>query len=552
MRPARARLLAAAAVVLCGLGCEGGGNSGSETTNGLSGRVRDVEGSPVARAHVNLLPEDFNPGTGAAPTARTLTDARGTYVLEDVPPGHYHLEITDSADGTVALLQDIVVTEAGHFVRDATTGYPGSIDVRVADFLGGKTGYGYSYVYVPGTSAWRTVDAGARSSGRMRLERVPTGKFADVLLAWNDGSDQRFIALAHEVEVLPDSTVAPAPFQTWKFSRAIPLNTSAMGILEPVTDFPLLVRLDSGSFDFTQAQPDGRDLRFSKTDGTILSFQIERWDAVAKRAEVWVRIDKVGGNDEGKGIVMHWGRELADIPAGPAVFDSAAGFATVYHFSEDANSDPGGYKDATPNANNATATSVNSAARIPGVIGSAKTFSGVPGSTVGTLAAKMPPGFGGNASFTVSFWMRFTPGPKRQTILDFGTPGTQQDVHWLMRPDTTTQFGAYDSNPIDTGTAPWQNVFKFNQPVESWVHIATVYDAAKATLITYVDGERADSVSVPAMAVDKAGGLHIGKALEVFYLPSETPFIGALDEVRFMTRAVTPARIRLDYMTQKP
>lgn len=546
MRPVRIGLLAA--VVLWGLGCEGGNNSGSETTNGLSGKVRDDQGSPVASARVSLLPEDFDPGKGDAPSAGTWTDAGGSYAIRDVPPGRYHLEITDSADGTVALLQDIRVTETGRLRLDATTRRPGSIDVRVADFQGGTEGY----VYVPGTSAWRTVDETARASGRLRLERVPAGRFAGLLLAWKDGSDQRLITLANSVEVHPDSTAAPAPFQTWNHSRTIPLNTLAMGIPDQVTDFPLLVRLDSHNFDFSQAQLDGRDLRFSRADGATVPFQIERWDAAARRAEIWARVDTVRGNDEGQAIVMHWGRDLAGIPAGPAVFDSTAGFATVYHLSEDANSDLGGYKDATPNANHATAATVNSDARIPGVIGSAKAFSGAPGSTVGALAARMPPGFGGNSGFTVSFWMRFSPGPGRQTVLDFGALGTQQSVHWLMRPDTTTQFGAFEFGPTAQATAPWQNVFGLPQAIAGWVHIATVYDAAKATLITYVNGERADSVSAPAMAVEKSGGLRLGKALDIVSTPPESPFNGALDEVRFQNRAVTPARVRLDYLTQKP
>lgn len=534
--------------VLWGSGCLGGGNSGSETTNGLSGRVRDGGGSPVAHAYVSLLAEDFNPGAGAAPAARAWTDAGGRYAFGGISPGRYHLEIQDSARGEAALLQDVVVEDAGRTVRDAATGRMGSIEVRVADFPGGKNGY----VFVPGTSVWRMLDAAAQATGRMRLERVPAGRFADVLLAWNEGSDQRFIALAHEVDVRPDSTTAPAPFQTWRYSRAIPLNTAAMGIAEQVTDFPLLVRLDSGGFDFSQAQPDGRDLRFSRTGGTDLPFQIERWDAAAKRAWVWVRIDTVRGNDAGQAIMMHWGRASADLPAGPAAFDSTAGFATVYHLSEDANSDPGGYKDATPYANHATAAQANPDARVPGVIGSAKAFTAAPGSTLGTLAAKVPPGFGGNAGFTVSFWMRISMGPNRQGILDFGGTGSQQGVHWLMRPDTTVQFGAFEGGTPATETAVWQNVFKMNRDVGSWAHIATVYDPARSSLITYVNGERADSVSAPAMAVDAAGGLRIGMALDLNITPPEAPLNGALDELRFVTRPLSPARVRLDYLTQKP
>ncbi|MDB5106631.1 MAG: hypothetical protein JWP91_4320 [Fibrobacteres bacterium] len=535
-------------------GCEGGGNSGSETTNGLTGVVKDVEGRPIAGARVLLLPEDFNPAaddTGGFPL-ETRTDSKGTYKLADVAPGRYNLEFSDSSHGTLSLAQDVAVrTGGGLATLDGTLGMPGAIRVRIVDFLGeGEAGY----VYIPGTNALLRVDSTARADGSVRIANVPVGRFPRLLLVVDAEADRKIITLARDFEVDAETTLATSPFQTWASSRNIPVNTEAMGVTGAVTDFPFLVRLNAANFDFSQARPNGQDVRFSKPDGSPIPYQIERWDASAKRAEIWTRLDTVAGSDSKQYITMHWGRGLTapgeEDPSGLRVFGPEAGFATVYHLDEAANDDAGGYHDATPNANHATAASINPGALVPGIVAGAKAFAGGPLSTVGTLTAAMPKGFTGNTSYTVSFWIKYDTTATRQTILDFGEFATLKDVHFLIRPDTLTQFGAYDADR-STGFDPatWQNVFKLSGRAGKWTHIATVYNAAQSIITTYVNGTPADIVPTQALKLD-GGALRIGKALATH--PLDSPFNGALDEIRFCNRALSPDRIKLDYETQKP
>src|SRR4051812_31619223 len=101
--------LAAVGLMLGLHGCLSGGNSGSETTNGLAGVVKNSEGKPVQGARVFLLPENFNPESGGSSvdSLQTSTDAHGGYLFPDVAPGRYHLEFSDSISGTLALLQGI-------------------------------------------------------------------------------------------------------------------------------------------------------------------------------------------------------------------------------------------------------------------------------------------------------------------------------------------------------------------------------------------------------------------------------------------------------------
>jgi hypothetical protein len=53
------------AAALLGDGCERASTGGSETTNGLTGFIRDPEGNPAPHAQVALVPESYQPMPGA-------------------------------------------------------------------------------------------------------------------------------------------------------------------------------------------------------------------------------------------------------------------------------------------------------------------------------------------------------------------------------------------------------------------------------------------------------------------------------------------------------
>ncbi len=142
------------------------------------------------------------------------------------------------------------------------------------------------------------------------------------------------------VAVLASATFAtPDDYSTWAYSRNIFINTSPSGAntYATVTDFPLLVRLTPDQSDiFSSAQSDGSDIRFAKQDGTHLHYQIERWDATNNVAEIWVLVDAIDPGTT-QSIRMYWGNSSADSSNGPAVFDTANGFAAVWHMNGTSN-----------------------------------------------------------------------------------------------------------------------------------------------------------------------------------------------------------------------
>jgi len=154
-------------------------------------------------------------------------------------------------------------------------------------------------------------------------------------------------------------TAAPALAQDdlsrWRYFKVIKLDTTASGakVKGDVKGFPVPVVLDATNFDFASAKSKGEDLRFATMEGTALPFEIEFWDATAKLAAVWVKVDVKGNATQN--IKMSWGDPAATSASdSKAVFDVKEGFAGVWHLNDPGSTTAGGYKDATANAADAT------------------------------------------------------------------------------------------------------------------------------------------------------------------------------------------------------
>ncbi|MEO7426120.1 MAG: DUF2341 domain-containing protein [Fibrobacteria bacterium] len=530
----------------CLSGCIGGGNSGSETTNGLAGMVRDGQNRPVNGARVVLLEEDYN---GAMPEGskrppETRTDGRGAYLFQDLRPGTYNLEFTDTISGYRCRVPGVRIEMEAKATVGGVVVPTGSIEIPVPDFLGnGRSGY----LYIPGASNFAWVDSAARTRGTVLLESVAPGDYPSLNLVV-DGNSKDALVLAENLEVTSGIRTSPSPFQTWTYARKIEVGpvSSDTGISGSVTDFPLLVRLSSANFDFRQAAPDGKDLRFTGPGGEVLDFEIERWSGTESLAAIWVRLDSLRWNAPGQEITMHWGQpDAVPVSSGAKVFPAPA-YATVLHLSEPDAKQPNTYRDATANGNHATADGASGTARVEGLAGYAKSFAG----DLGSLTAAVPRGLSGDASFTITLWMKAGLEKGRSNILDFGLQRKFAGVHLLLRADSSAQFGAFDSAGSGE-TAPWQNVFDAGDYLGKWTHVAVVYDSAAKTMSTWMNGIKvSESVPQEPLQVDSAAGLRIGKAL--MGSAQEKPYSGLLDEVRFHASVLPAARLRLEYETQKP
>jgi len=147
------------------------------------------------------------------------------------------------------------------------------------------------------------------------------------------------------------ATTEADDFSPWKYASDVNLNTTGLGVSGDVAGFPVLIRLSGTTFTpsiFSQANSDGSDIRFSKSDHvTALPYQIERWDFANSVAEIWVKVDVTGATNGGQTqIRMYWGNSGATSQSnGANVFNN--GYLGAYHLNETGSNTPNGYADAT-------------------------------------------------------------------------------------------------------------------------------------------------------------------------------------------------------------
>src|SRR5262252_1710319 len=79
----------------------------------------------------------------------------------------------------------------------------------------------------------------------------------------------------------------------WTIRKKIDIDTTTAGapIADGIGTTAILIRLHDGNFRFTDAKEDGSDIRFvAGDDKTLLTYHIEKYDALLNEAFVWVKI----------------------------------------------------------------------------------------------------------------------------------------------------------------------------------------------------------------------------------------------------------------------
>jgi hypothetical protein len=143
-------------------------------------------------------------------------------------------------------------------------------------------------------------------------------------------------------------TPCKADYSAWSYSMQVRLNTTPSGadVNGTVENFPLLVRLVSTDFDFSQAKSNGEDIRFTDHTGNPAPYHIERWTDGA--AEIWVKASTVPGNSDEGYLIMHWGNSSAsDISCTECVFEASNSFSGVWHLGNEGGT---AQQDATINS----------------------------------------------------------------------------------------------------------------------------------------------------------------------------------------------------------
>ncbi|MES3017826.1 MAG: DUF2341 domain-containing protein [Bacteroidota bacterium] len=172
--------------------------------------------------------------------------------------------------------------------------------------------------------------------------------------------------------VLLASALQAQDFAKSRFRQMIELNTSGTGanLKADVYNFPVAISLNDKNFNFSEANSNGSDLRFSKAKDTgLLVHSVEHWDKETKTALIWVKMD-VSGNKSGQAIFMHWGDVAAqDMTDSKGVFSNKEGFVSVWHLNESGDTLSNHYKDATASAAHGTGINIKKGSAVNGRLG---------------------------------------------------------------------------------------------------------------------------------------------------------------------------------------
>jgi hypothetical protein len=329
-------------------------------------------------------------------------------------------------------------------------------------------------------------------------------------------------ALAGAVVCLALFGSAPAQDGAWKHSGSLYVLTTPEGAGLPAAaseeGFPLLVRLHKDFFDFSQAKPQGQDIRFATSTGAPLAYQIEQWDARQGTASVWVRVPAIKGNADQE-IKVRWGNaDAADESSGKAVFNESNGYLGVWHMTDPVR-DEVGTVDSTDTGTTPT----------EGMVGPARHFAGGKGIFCGDKIATFPSGADPHSS---EAWFR-TAKPNT-TILGWGKEGGQGGK-------VRMQFRSPPHIKIDSDFSDVESAGRL--PMGEWVHVVHTYKDRDSR--TYVNG-RLDGATTPKLKILIPVRLWIGGWYNNY------DFVGDIDEVRISKVARSADWIKLEYENQKP
>jgi hypothetical protein len=518
------------------------GGTDTETGGGkLVGKVVTPNALPVAGTLVTLVPGGYNPFV-AVPGRKVhvdTTDANGMYRFDSLPQGTYTIEFVAESQKSSFMLSGIVVGEHDSIaVPPSTLQMTASVVVTLpvnVDTLKG-------YVYIPGTTYGARITKTMRS---IELSMLPAGHLPSIFYA--DNNVQTVPAMLTDTLHLTPGQHLIVSGNPWNYSQRITFNTtsSGAGVTPNVYHFPVLVRLTMTNFHFSQAQAHGEDIRFVKADNTSLAYEIERWDAVSGKAEIWVSLDTVYGNSNTQSIIMHWGNSAAaDQSSGGSVFDTAYGFQGVWHLAE-----PGiaSAYDATRNLFHGTPYGMTTTSSVQGVIGMGRWFNGVSSGFLMAGTANSRLDFKQYGTYTLSAWVNVdTFLVHDQHIVGKGnwqySMRTKGDT---CSPPKMFSFEEF----IETQPVRWDRRL-YPLSISTWKYITAVRQGTQAYL--YIDGECVDSIGL--VYYERAGDVRdttedvsIGRCFNGQTLL----FRGTMDEVRISATAASAVWVKLCYMNQQ-
>ena len=361
---------------------------------------------------------------------------------------------------------------------------------------------------------WELYDLSSDRSEAQNLASAQPEKVRALAAEWNRQTQKYY---TDALSGLPDA------YPGWKHAAWFHLLTTPEGANLPadltLTNFPVLVRLHSDFFDFSQAKPGGEDIRFTTDAGLPLVYQIDDWQPVKGEASIWVKVPEIKGDRE-RGLIMKWGKpEATSESSGHAVFGTGNGYLSVWHMSEPVADEVG----------TLVSTDTGTTPKL-GAVGMARHFVEGKGIFGGDRITNYP---SGSAPHSTEAWIRME--KPNTTVLGWGNEGGGRGSKIRM------QLRSPPHLHIDSDFSDVRGKSRIS-PGE-WTHVAHTYDGTSGKV--YINGEL-DGAASPKLNIKTPARLWIGGWYDNY------DFAGDIDEVRISKVTRSAEWIRLEYENQKP
>jgi len=330
--------------------------------------------------------------------------------------------------------------------------------------------------------------------------------------------------------------------EKWQFRKKITIDTSETGaeLKGNVSEFPLLIRLHTGNFNFTRAREDGSDLRFINSDDKEpLKYHIESYDSVDEMALVWVRVPRLAGGNSQQSIWLYYGNKAA-----PAAQDRGGTYDVnsllVYHLDE-AEGPP---RDAT--AYNNHAAEFTGLSGIPSIIGKGVALSGDGGKIVLPKSSSLDLTKG----FTFSVWVKIPQAQQDAHLFSWmGEAETQQGGKPGVQPESFVVgidgLSLYVSAVSHDGWSVTTDKTAALTP-ETWHFVAVTAEPGKKINL-FLDGALAASAEISGALPNPPSEIGIGADLK-----GKHGLAAELDEIQMARGARSAAWSRAAVITQGP
>ncbi|MGE5670150.1 MAG: DUF2341 domain-containing protein, partial [Fibrobacterota bacterium] len=497
-----------------------GGTSTSENGR-IMGTIVNENGETTQNVRIELLPASYNPSFKIMPMHTDSTDENGTFCFDFLPPGNYTIHSIDRSGTRGALTFNI---QSSHDTSILSADTLRTFGTMLCTFSGSADDSTH-YAYIPGTTLSARIQ-----NGKALIPHVPSGLIPSVRSISTALQNSDYVIASNTIIRAHDTTIVP-DIRSFNYSQEIQLNTSTTGagITETITGFAVLIRLTRDNFSFDQAQPDGRDLLFTKKDMTILRCEIERWDTQLQQAELWVNVDTIHGNNATQSIIMHWGAPAIPVSSrNTPVFDTSAGYTATWHLNSNV-------LDASGNGYNSASCS---AIDTLGIIGGCKKFNGTDSIVIPSLLDTPK-------TVTLSAWARLDSSAAGSEIVSIG------DAILLRMDFLKDSLGTIGSIHLNDGIYYHNFMSRQFLAGSGWHLITFSFDNELQQRTLFIDGSVVYRITDASTSLNYSG---VGKNTIIGKHGNgkiEFGFNGCIDEVRVFKKALTPDYVRLCYMSQK-